>query len=79
MTLRRQGTGSESLILIGGFSPRHGFLNSVWEFNLEAENWTELATTGNGPLGNKFDRFVDYLELLFSSNHSHISPKLLNI
>ncbi|KAJ4443468.1 hypothetical protein ANN_05140, partial [Periplaneta americana] len=50
LTLRR-GSESESLILIGGFSPRYGFLETVWEFDLETELWDNLSTTGNGPLG----------------------------
>ncbi|XP_046676550.1 multiple epidermal growth factor-like domains protein 8 isoform X2 [Homalodisca vitripennis] len=50
LTLRR-GPESESLLLIGGFSPNFGFLQSVWEFDLATENWTELETFGNGPLG----------------------------
>lgn len=50
LTLRK-GAESESLVLIGGFSPRFGFLHTVWEFDLEKEAWAELETSGNGPLG----------------------------
>ena len=50
LTLHR-GDESESLVLIGGFSPQHGFLETVWEFDLEKELWVSLNTTGNGPLG----------------------------
>ena len=50
LTLRR-GDESESLVLIGGFSPQYGFLETVWEFDLEKELWGSLNTTGNGPLG----------------------------
>jgi hypothetical protein len=54
LTLYRSGE-SESLVLIGGFSPRYGFLETVWEFDLEAELWDSLNTTGNGPLGKLQD------------------------
>jgi hypothetical protein len=50
LTLFRSGE-SESLVLIGGFSPRYGFLETVWVFDLETELWNSLNTTGNGPLG----------------------------
>lgn len=50
LTLRR-GQESESLLLMGGFSPAQGFLHSVWEFDLNSETWAELETFGNGPLG----------------------------
>lgn len=42
---------SEHLLLIGGFSPAHGFLDTVWNFNLETESWDTLKTSGNGPIG----------------------------
>lgn len=60
LTLRR-GDESESLLLIGGFSPRYGFLETVWEFDLETELWDSLNTTGNGPLG-KSARFTSSLK-----------------
>lgn len=50
LTLRRSGD-VETLILIGGFSPAVGFLESVWEFNLENENWAIFNTTGDRPIG----------------------------
>uniref|UniRef100_A0A8D8PUQ8 Multiple epidermal growth factor-like domains protein 8 n=1 Tax=Cacopsylla melanoneura TaxID=428564 RepID=A0A8D8PUQ8_9HEMI len=52
LTIRRSlDKEEESLILIGGFSPRHGFLNHVWEYNWDNNSWTVLETSGNGPLG----------------------------
>lgn len=42
---------SESLFLIGGFSPQYGFLNQIWYFNIETEQWDTLKVVGKGPLG----------------------------
>lgn len=41
----------DSLILIGGFSPQHGFLSTPWEFRLDKGEWTPIKTRGRGPLG----------------------------
>lgn len=41
----------ESLILIGGVSPKGGFLNLVWEYKLDKEQWQPLNTKGVGPAG----------------------------
>lgn len=57
LTLRRSGD-AETLILIGGFSPAVGFLESVWEFNLENENWSIFNTTGDRPIGEKHCKFL---------------------
>ncbi|XP_054283597.1 multiple epidermal growth factor-like domains protein 8 [Macrosteles quadrilineatus] len=84
LTLRR-GTETESLLLIGGFSPDHGFLHHVWEFDLTTETWTELETFGYGPLGvyghstvyhaptSSFYVFGGYM---YSVNRTFISNKL---
>ncbi|XP_039280047.1 multiple epidermal growth factor-like domains protein 8 isoform X2 [Nilaparvata lugens] len=86
MTLRREGTGAESLVLIGGFSPRHGFLDVVWEFDLlEADNWTVLPTTGYRPLGicghstvyhAPSKSFYVFGGMVYGDNHTYISDKL---
>ncbi|XP_017786408.1 PREDICTED: multiple epidermal growth factor-like domains protein 8 isoform X2 [Nicrophorus vespilloides] len=41
----------DSLILIGGVSPQHGFMNYVWEFRLDGFQWHKWDTRGAGPLG----------------------------
>lgn len=41
----------ESLIMIGGVTPESGFINSVWEFRLDKEQWRVWETKGSGPLG----------------------------
>ncbi|XP_018320718.1 multiple epidermal growth factor-like domains protein 8 isoform X2 [Agrilus planipennis] len=41
----------ESLILIGGVSPQHGFLSEVWEFRLDKEQWHSWRTKGPSPMG----------------------------
>ena len=51
LTLCRDGGEFESLVLIGGFSPKYGYLDEVWQFNLEYEIWSVLPTIGNGPIG----------------------------
>ena len=43
---------TENLVLIGGFSPENGFLDTVWKFNLENETWDILNASRNGPIGN---------------------------
>ncbi|XP_041081633.1 multiple epidermal growth factor-like domains protein 8 [Polyodon spathula] len=40
-----------SLLLIGGYSPEHGFNNKLLEFNLETGNWTVGLQTGTPPTG----------------------------
>lgn len=40
----------ESLILIGGLSPPYGFLNTVWEYRLDVEQWESWQTRGRGPI-----------------------------
>ncbi|XP_067001504.2 multiple epidermal growth factor-like domains protein 8 [Anabrus simplex] len=84
LTLHREGD-SESLLLVGGFSPRYGFLDTVWEFNLETEIWEILNTTGNGPAGvyghstvyhNPTQSFYVYGGYMYWINHTFISNKL---
>jgi len=50
LTLRSVGD-KESLILIGGFSPDMGFLEDVWEFDMQTEVWKKFKTSGYGPAG----------------------------
>lgn len=40
----------ESLVLIGGLSPPNGFLNAVWEYRLDLEQWESWQTRGKGPV-----------------------------
>lgn len=84
LTLRRNGE-SESLILIGGFSPKYGYLDTVWEFNLETEAWDTINTIGNGPLGvyghstvyhSKSDSFYIFGGYTYAINRTFISNKL---
>ncbi|XP_076675325.1 multiple EGF like domains 8 isoform X4 [Andrena cerasifolii] len=84
LTLRRNGE-SESLILIGGFSPKYGYLDTVWEFNLETETWDTINTIGNGPLGvyghstvyqSKSDSFYIFGGYTYAINRTFISNKL---
>lgn len=84
LTLRRDGE-SESLILIGGFSPKYGYLDTVWEFNLETETWDTVNTVGNGPLGvyghstvyhGKSDSFYIFGGYTYAVNRTFISNKL---
>ncbi|XP_050462738.1 multiple epidermal growth factor-like domains protein 8 [Cataglyphis hispanica] len=84
LTLRRDGE-SESLILIGGFSPKYGYLDTVWEFNLETETWDTVNTDGNGPLGvyghstvyhGKSDSFYIFGGYTYAVNRTFISNKL---
>ncbi|XP_043511947.1 multiple epidermal growth factor-like domains protein 8 isoform X2 [Frieseomelitta varia] len=84
LTLRRNGE-SESLILIGGFSPKYGYLDTVWEFNLETETWDTIDTIGNGPLGvyghstvyhSKSDSFYIFGGYTYAINRTFISNKL---
>nr|CAD7266956.1 unnamed protein product [Timema shepardi] len=84
LTLRLSAE-SESLVLIGGFSPRYGFLETVWEFDLNTDTWHIITTKGNGPLGvyghstvyhapsRSFYVFGGYM---YSVNHTFISDKL---
>ncbi|XP_063223363.1 multiple epidermal growth factor-like domains protein 8 [Bacillus rossius redtenbacheri] len=51
LTLHHSSADSTSLVLIGGFNPAYGFLETVWVFDLGNETWSALATTGNGPPG----------------------------
>ncbi|XP_050427055.1 multiple epidermal growth factor-like domains protein 8 [Adelges cooleyi] len=50
LTLRSVGD-KESLILIGGFSPDYGFLEDVWEYDLQLESWKQCKMRGYGPAG----------------------------
>ncbi|XP_026667029.1 multiple epidermal growth factor-like domains protein 8 isoform X3 [Ceratina calcarata] len=84
LTLRRNGE-LESLILIGGFSPKYGYLDTVWEFNLETEAWDTIDTIGNGPLGvyghstvyhSKSDSFYIFGGYTYAINRTFISNKL---
>lgn len=50
LTLRSVGD-KESLILIGGFSPDMGFLEDVWEFDMQTDVWKKFKTSGYGPAG----------------------------
>lgn len=84
LTLRKSGD-VENLVLIGGFSPSVGFLDVVWEFNLEKEVWSILNTTGDRPIGlyghstvfhapsQSFYVFGGYMYVV---NHTVISNKL---
>ncbi|XP_028050046.1 multiple epidermal growth factor-like domains protein 8 isoform X7 [Monomorium pharaonis] len=87
LTLRRDGE-SESLILIGGFSPKYGYLDTVWEFNLETETWGTVNTMGNGPLGiyghstvyhSKSDSFYVFGGYTYAVNKTFISNKLYSL
>ncbi|XP_046832865.1 multiple epidermal growth factor-like domains protein 8 isoform X2 [Vespa crabro] len=84
LTLRRDGE-SESLLLIGGFSPKYGYLDTVWEFNLETESWDTISTNGNGPLviyghstvyHSKSDSFYVFGGCTYVINKTFISNKL---
>lgn len=84
LTLRREGE-KETLVLIGGFSPEHGFLDTVWEYNLETEKWNKLNTTGSGPIGvyghttvyhESTDSFYLFGGYVYGVNRTHISDKL---
>lgn len=44
----------ESLMLIGGFSQDHGFLEDVWEYDLQLEIWKSFKINGYGPAGKCF-------------------------
>ncbi|KAJ8956844.1 hypothetical protein NQ318_014258 [Aromia moschata] len=46
-----RNSSQESLIVIGGGSPLGGFLNLVWEYKLEKEQWQPVYTKGQGPAG----------------------------
>lgn len=60
MTLRSIAD-KESLILIGGFSQDYGFLEDVWEFDLQIESWRQYKMRGYGPAGKCFPfYFVNY-------------------
>lgn len=50
LTLRSVGE-KESLILIGGFCPDYGFLEDVWEYDLQTDNWKKFKISGYGPAG----------------------------
>ncbi|XP_058808805.1 multiple epidermal growth factor-like domains protein 8 isoform X2 [Phymastichus coffea] len=85
LTLFRDGGESESLVLIGGFSPRFGYLDTVWEFNLETEKWDVVQTVGNGPLGvyghstvfhSKSKSFYIFGGYTYAINRTFISNKL---
>lgn len=52
LTLRSVGE-KESLILIGGFSP-DGFLEDVWEYDLQTEIWKKFKMIGYGPIGKHY-------------------------
>lgn len=41
----------ESLLLIGGVSPQFGFLNIIWEYKIEKEQWQPISTKGTEPIG----------------------------
>ncbi|XP_066597515.1 multiple epidermal growth factor-like domains protein 8 isoform X2 [Prorops nasuta] len=84
LTLRRDGE-SESLLLIGGFSPKYGYLDTVWEFNLESDTWHIVNTVGNGPLGvyghstvyhSRSDSFYVFGGYTYAINRTFISNKL---
>lgn len=45
LTLYKDGE-TESLIIIGGYSAKSGFLRSVWEYSLSENRWQRLNTTG---------------------------------
>ncbi|XP_023314938.1 multiple epidermal growth factor-like domains protein 8 isoform X2 [Trichogramma pretiosum] len=85
LTLYRDGSESESLVLIGGFSPKYGYLDTVWQFNLEKERWNTVPTTGNGPLGvyghstvfhAKSNSFYVFGGYTYAINRTFISNKL---
>ncbi|KYM76277.1 Multiple epidermal growth factor-like domains protein 8 [Atta colombica] len=84
LTLRRDGE-SESLILIGGFSPKYGYLDVIWEFNLETETWDTVNTVGNGPVGvyghstvyhSKSDSLYVFGGYTYAINRTFISNRL---
>lgn len=41
----------ESLLLIGGFSVDKGLHSSIWEYDLQNDQWEKLSTSGAGPVG----------------------------
>ncbi|XP_030761458.1 multiple epidermal growth factor-like domains protein 8 isoform X2 [Sitophilus oryzae] len=51
LTYYRNADRDESLILIGGDSPNHGFLNVIWEYSIDKNVWTKIMSKGNGPAG----------------------------
>uniref|UniRef100_A0A146L5D8 Multiple epidermal growth factor-like domains protein 8 n=2 Tax=Lygus hesperus TaxID=30085 RepID=A0A146L5D8_LYGHE len=84
LTLRRDGD-SETLVLIGGFSTEHGFLKAVWEFNPVTDQWTELETSGYGPIGvyghstvyhEPTKSFYVFGGYVYGVNRTHISNRL---
>lgn len=88
LTLFRDGGESESLVLIGGFSPKYGYLDIVWEFNLETEKWDAVQTVGNGPLGvyghstvfhSKSKSFYIFGGYTYAINRTFISNKLYTL
>lgn len=75
----------ESLVLVGGFSPKFGYLDTVWEFNLETNSWNTIPTTGNSPLAvyghstvyhSKSNSFYIFGGYTYSVNRTFISNKL---
>ncbi|GLH01298.1 Laminin subunit alpha [Gryllus bimaculatus] len=76
---------SETLVLIGGFSPKYGFLDTVWEFDLKTGEWDTLNITGSGPLGvyghstvyhSPSKSFYVFGGYLYGINRTFISNKL---
>lgn len=75
----------ESLVLIGGFSPKHGYMNEVWEFDTKTDNWEVIQTSGNGPpmvyghstvYHNKSQSFYVFGGYMYSVNKTFVSNKL---
>lgn len=51
-------------MLIGGFSLDHGFLEDVWEYDLQLEIWKQFKMNGYGPAGKCFKTINFVLHIL---------------
>lgn len=88
LTLHRGlSSESENLVLIGGFNPKYGFMDVVWEYDIGSNTWNKLNTSGSGPIGvfghstvyhNPTESFYVFGGYIFDFNSTYLSNKLFS-
>ncbi|XP_075250628.1 multiple epidermal growth factor-like domains protein 8 isoform X4 [Convolutriloba macropyga] len=75
----------ELLIIIGGYSPEHGFNNYTLQYNIKTKAWSAVPTEGTKPIGifghttvwyEEFHTFYVYGGYVYSKNSVYLSNEL---
>ena len=76
------------LIIIGGYSPEHGFNNYTLQYNIETKAWSSVHTVGTKPIGifghstvyyERWSTFYVYGGYVYSKNSVSLSKELYSV